>query len=211
MTKTGIAALRHHAIFGALALLTAVLVSTPETRAEEQGARAFLEALSERAVVKLTDPSAGDGEKEDRFRDLMAEGFDLPLIGKFVLGANWKSATPEQQKEFADVFETALVQRFLPMFKDHADESLELTGVRRDQGNPKLIFIDSKISRPEGEPYAVEWRIRARSNDYKILDVSAEGVSMILTLRQEYDEVVEDSGVDGLIAALRSMTGSGGS
>ena len=58
------------------------------------------------------------------------------------------------------------------------------------------------IHRSEGEDISVVWRIRHKGDNYKVLDIVAEGVSMAISLRHEYGTVVKTNGVDGLIAMM---------
>ncbi len=183
--------------------LSAFLATEQAAADNSQKAAAFMSELSQRAIEKLADPSVSEEERKQRFRKLMETAFDLPAIGKFVLGINWRRASPEQRQDFIDAFEDIQIQRFLPMFSDYAGEKLEITKVRRDQNKSGLFFINSTVMRPEGEPVFIEWRLRHQSDHYKILDVKAEGVSMALTLRAEYGEVVQNYGIDGLIDRLR--------
>ena len=55
----------------------------------------------------------------------------------------------------------------------------------------------------EGEDISVVWRIRHKGDNYKVLDIVAEGVSMAISLRHEYGTVVKANGVDGLSAMMR--------
>ena len=194
----------HRTNLPVIGLATMMFLAVNGARADdsEEAAR-FLTELSQHAIDKLTDATASEEEKEQRFRDLMESSFDLPRIGKFVLGVNWRRASPEQRQEFIDAFEDVQVKRFLPMFAEYSDESLLVTKVRQDQKRPELFFVGSKIQRPQGEPYFVEWRLRRRADRYKILDVATEGVSMAVTLRNEYGSVAKTHGIDGLIARLR--------
>jgi phospholipid transport system substrate-binding protein len=170
-------------------------------------AAAFLTALSQQAIQKLTDAAASEDEKEQRFRELMETSFDLPRIGKFVLGINWRRASPEQRQTFIDAFEDLQVKRFLPVFAEYSNEKFLVTKVRRDQNRPGLFFVDSMVRRSQGEPYLVEWRLHRHADRYKILDVATEGVSMAVTLRNEYGSVAKQHGIDGLISRLRAKAG----
>ena len=193
-------------ILPVIGLAAALLVAVEGARAndDEEAAR-FLTELSQQAIEKLTDATASEAEKEQRFRELMQTSFDLPRIGKFVMGINWRRASPEQRRRFIEAFEDVQVQRFLPMFAEYSGESLQVTKVRQDQKKPDLFFVGSKVNREKGEPYALEWRVRHRDTGYKILDVKTEGVSMAVTLRNEYGSVAKKHGIDGLIARLRDM------
>lgn len=171
--------------------------------AQSMSAGDFLLSTADEAMAQLTAPDLSDAEKERRFRALMDKAFDIPRISKFVLGVNWRRATPEQREEFVEVFKQSNTKRFLPLFAEYADDKIEVTKERQDANNPKLYFVTTQLNRAQGEPISVEWRISDVDNQYKILDASAEGVSIVLSLRQEYGEVVQTSGVDGLIAELK--------
>ena len=195
-------------IFPVIGLAAAMLFDLGVAKADDsKEAAAFLTALSQQAIQKLTDAAASENEKEQRFRELMETSFDLPRIGKFVLGINWRRASPEQRQNFIDVFEDIQVKRFLPMFAEYSGEKLLVTKVRRDQSRPELFFVNSTIRRPKGEPYFVEWRLHRDADRYKILDVATEGVSMAVTLRNEYGSVAKQHGIDGLISQLRKKAG----
>jgi len=184
--------------------------TSQDARAEPpQDARAFLQGLSERALEELVQNEIDAAERERRFRTLFNESFDLEAIGRFVLGAHWRSASEAQRLAFLDVFEDSVVQRFLPLFAEYSGESLEISGERRDANSPKHVFVATTVRRSEGEPLKVEWRIRQEDSNYRILDVIAEGVSMAITLRQEYSSVIKQFGIDGLVEQLRAKVDAG--
>lgn len=168
-------------------------------------ARTFLASLGERAIHVARDKAAPKEDRETRIRALLREGFDLKIIARLVLGKHWRKMDEEQRKEFVVVFEDAMVQQSLTIFGRYTSETFDITTVGPDRTNPKLIAISTNIKRSNGAAAKVDWRLRKRGQDYKIIDIVAEGVSMALTLRQEYSAVIERSGgkVDGLIKELR--------
>ena len=80
----------------------------------------FLSELADRAVDELTEPGIAETEKERRFRALVAEGFDIPAIGRFVIGKYWRRADQADQDQFLEAFEDMIVWRFLPLFADYS-------------------------------------------------------------------------------------------
>ena len=169
----------------------------------------FLADLGERAVEELNDEAADAQEREQRFRALFNDSFDIPAIGKFVLGLHWRKASESQREDFLSVFEDAIVQRFLPMFEDYNGETFVINELRRDANNPEHVFVNSTITQNDGQSYEVEWRVREDQAGYQILDIVAEGVSMAITLRQEYSSVAQSMGIDGLVDALRKKLAAG--
>ncbi|MCG8597762.1 MAG: ABC transporter substrate-binding protein [Kiloniellales bacterium] len=186
-----------------LALPPAALAADEEPMSGK--ARTFLASLGERAIHVAQDKAAPKADRETRIRALLREGFDLDIISRLVLGKHWRKMSDSQRDEFVGVFENAMVQQSLTIFGGYTNETFDITSVGPDPTNPKLIAITTNIKRSNGATAKVDWRLRKRGQDYKIIDIVAEGVSMALTLRQEYGAVIERSGgkVDGLIEELR--------
>jgi len=171
----------------------------------------FLSQLQDEAASRLGDASVSAQEKEDHFRKLFKQNFDLPAIGSFVIGRYWRGAAQEEQKEFLGVFEDAMVQRFLPLLAENSSERFQIGNVTPDRANERIVLIATRIDRSEGEPYNVTWRVRESDGTFKILDIVAEGVSMAITLRSEYGTVLKNNGgkLPPLTEALRAKVASG--
>ncbi len=201
-----------HRTFPLTLIVLAGLIAAPASAALGGAVEAgqFLVALNASALENLNDTTIDEDQKQERFRILARDSFDLPRISKFVLGINWRRATPEQREAFLDVFEDVNLQRFMPMFAKYAEQRFTVDKTRQDKKKPRLYFVDSTIHRGEAEPVSIEWRIIKVDDRYRILDVVAEGVSMALTLRNEYGAVVKNKGVDGLIEMLRDKVNENG-
>jgi phospholipid transport system substrate-binding protein len=189
--------------------LAGVVWSGSQVFANTGDAGEFLLALNRNAVAQFNDASLSDEVKEQRFREMADQTFDIPSISKFVLGVNWRRATPEQRQAFIDIFKEVNTQRFLPMFSEYRDQKFSITQVRQDDNKPDLYFVSSMIDRSEGAPITIEWRLFRKDDTFHVLDVKAEGVSMVLTLRKEYSSVINNVGIDGLIEQLRDKIDKG--
>lgn len=174
-------------------------------------AAAFLADLQEKAAARLGDTSITEKEKEDNFRRLFNENFDVPAIGRFVVGRYWRAASEADQQAFLKVFEDAMVQRFLPLLAENSSERFQIGSVTPDRANDNMALIDSRIDRNGAEPYRVSWRVRENDGSFKILDIVAEGVSMAITLRSEYGSVLKNNGgrLPPLTEALREKVARG--
>ncbi len=171
-------------------------------------ARDFLASLSERAIHVAQDKAAPRDDREARIRAILREGFDLKVLSRLVLGKHWRKLDKAQRNEFVGVFEDAMVQQTLTIFGRYTGQTFDIVKVGADRTNPRLIAILTNVARSNGALAKVNWRIRKDGEDYKIVDIVAEGVSMALTLRQEYSAVIERSGgkVEGLIKELRKSS-----
>ncbi len=162
---------------------------------------AFIGQLRDSAVKELTDKSVPHEQRKQRFRQLLAEGFDIPAIGSFVTAKYWRRADAAAQQDFLDVFQDVMTLRFLPIF-DHFEEGMELkvNRVVNDKDSPRVIDVFSTLVRPTGEPVSIAWRILETDNVYQIVDVRVENLSMAITLRSEYTSLLQRH--NGNMAAL---------
>jgi phospholipid transport system substrate-binding protein len=189
------------AAFTAVAALVAL--GMPARADANTEARAFIQKLADAAMTTVAVKGLADEERAQRFRTLFVDTFDLPEIGKLVLGRYWRVATPAQQQEFLILFEDIQVYTWTRRFKDYSGEMLEITAIA-PEGETDML-VDSRIKRERLEPVNVNWRLRKHADGFKVLDIKVEGASMAFTHRAEYTSVIQGAGgqVEGLLAAMR--------
>ncbi len=162
-------------------------------------------------MAELTDESIPADQRKERFRRLFKDNFDIPAIGRFVLGRYWRPADEAERGEFLAVFEDVMVDRFAPQFAGYAGTKFKIGAIREVKEDNQLM-VNSTVAPPNSEVVEVDWRLRSGDGGFKVLDVVAQGVSMALTLRSEYASVLKSSGgkIDALIAMLRERTAKAG-
>jgi phospholipid transport system substrate-binding protein len=186
------------------AIILAALLGLPVCAASSasdapQDAQAFISGLADQAIAALTPPGISHGERETRARALLNDNFAVPTIGQFVLGRYWRTATPEERKEYLDLFEELIVVTYVDRFSRYSGERLKVTRTVSDNESGDTI-VYSEISRPAGQPIEVGWRVRKYASSFKIVDVYVEGVSMGQTQRSEFSSVIRNNG--GSLTAL---------
>jgi len=182
----------------------------PSAASSAEQAGHFISEMTDAAIERLTDDSVPAAQREERFRELFRANFDIRAIGRFVLARYWRAADETEQQQFLEVFEDVMVRRFAPQFSGYAGTGLQVTKVQPLNESGQFM-VTTRIEPPNGEPFAVDWRVRHSNDDFKVLDVIGEGISMALTLRSEYTSVIKSNGgVGALIEQLRRQVESGG-
>ena len=171
---------------------------------DEDPALAFIQSLGDQAVASLRDNLDSPFEvREAAFREVMVRGFDIPIVGRFVLGRHWRTATKEQRREYMAVFVDFIVRVYASRFDSYGGELFTARSVIDDESGDKIVR--AQIVRPSGgDPIGVDFRVRMRDEGYKVIDVSVEGISMLHTHRVEFASVVNRKGIDGLLGDLRA-------
>ena len=194
-------------IFAAAVIGLAVLVfATGASRASSNGdpALTFIQSLGDQAIEALRDNlDSTFEEREAAFREVMVRGFDIPVVGRFVLGRHWRTATREQRKDYMAIFVDFIVRVYASRFDSYGGELFTARSVIDDESGDKIVRAE--IVRPSGgDPIGVDFRVRMRDEGYKVIDISVEGISMLHTHRVEFASVINRKGIDGLLGDLRA-------
>ncbi len=184
-----------------------ILVSM-EDEAFIDGAKSFVSGIAERGLGLLANDSMSQKEHEAAFRDLLNDNFDMKTIGRFALGRYWRTSTPEERTEYLKLFNEMVVSVYTRRFSEYNGEELKVVGARKDGDSDALVT--SKIVPKDGsQSVTVDWRIRFKKDEYKVIDIIVEGVSMSLTQRSDFASVIQRGGgnVEVLLAHLRTDKG----
>jgi len=195
--------LRLPALFSAAALALVVFCA-PAPAMQAADPSALINQLVNQAINVIVDKNSTENLREQKFRSLLQTGFDIPRISHFVLGRYWNVATDDQRKLFSELFEDWIVRTYAARFGQYSGEKIQVIGTR-SEGPTTTVVISQFVSPSGGPPAKVEWVVRKGSDDnYSIVDVSVEGVSMALTQRDEIAAVADRNGgtIDGLNHAM---------
>ena len=180
----------------------AVARPAAETAAEDpEGARAFILALSDDALRVLDDTTLTQQERDDRYRDILSEGFALDYIARLVLGRHGRKATKEQMEEYTRIFPDYILNIYVHRLTEYGDEQFIVSDTA--PAGKKDLYVRSEIVRPNGPPVAADWRVRIRKGEFKIIDLKIEGISMASTQRERFAAKIAEVGIAGLIQSLK--------
>ncbi len=195
--------------FGGLSTLFCVLFSiSVQASTTYADSGAFVKALGNRAIELLTSTQISDEEQAMRFRTLLREGFAVDKIGRFVLGKYRRKATIEELKEFLELFENYIVSLYSSAFRNYSGETFVVSRVVNTRNAHDTMVVTHINPETDPNPTKVVFQVRNWKGVYKVLDIKIQGVSMILTQRDEFTGLIRNNGgkVAALISALRKKT-----
>jgi len=151
--------------------------------------------------------SASPEQKLAGFEELFRSDFDVPGLGRFVLGRFWRVFTPFEQQEFLSLFERYVVLTYSEKLSDYTEDGgcPRVTGSRPD---PDGVVVSSQIARGRAaQPIKVDWRLTAQNGSYRISDIIIEGLSMAANGRSQLEGVVERNGgrPQAILAVMRQQ------
>jgi phospholipid transport system substrate-binding protein len=195
--------LSRRAAAAAALLLAAAWSPAAPAGAQDGTAEAFIERLGRQTVGTLAEKSAPTPERVARLKGVLNQAADLPYIARVIMGRYWRQATEAQQAEYLRLFDALVLQTMAERIDSYAGQTFEVTGSRKADDTDTVV--STNILTPSGGPtYRVDWRVRqGEDGGFKLIDIVAEGVSLVLTQRSEVNDIVGRSGIDGLLAEMR--------
>src|SRR3978361_924736 len=140
-------------------------------------AAAFVKSTGDRLVAIVNGPGAA-ATKPAAMTKILNADVDVDGIARFCLGRYWRQATPEQQKQYLQVFHEVLVTIVTSKLGEH--QGVKLT-IGRSHPQDEDVVVSTTVERPNNPPIAVDWITSNPGSNPKIVDVVAEGTSLRLT------------------------------
>ncbi len=169
-------------------------------RAAPEDDAAWIDGLHQRAETILRGPTNVEADRTRRLEGLIVEGFDLPALGTFALGRHAKDAEPVQIERFQDLFGGYALRNYTRYLAGTGTKPFFVDRGRRI-GDDETV-VKTRLGLADDEDLEVVWHVRNEDGDRKIVDLFVEGVSMALTLRQEFGSVIGAGGMESLLDAL---------
>src|SRR3954451_16347198 len=167
------------------------------------GAEKFVPGLADQAIALSRKVAGNPAAHTAELTALLDRSTYVALVGRLVLGRQWRSMDEAQRREYQGMFRdyvlAGLVRRLGGV---EGIERVDVTGSRLAQGEDSMVGTRIKLGRG-AQPANVEWRVRQAGDSYKIIDVVVEGVSLVVSNRNQFGSIVNQRGVDGLLDQLR--------
>jgi len=148
------------------------------------------------------DLQAGNQAKvKQLIESKLAPHFDFSRMTALAMGRNWRNATPAQQKALIDEFRTLLVRTYSGALSNYRDNTMDYAPLRTNPGDTE-VTVRTSVRRPGQAPVQIDYSMAKTPDGWKAYDVIVAGVSLVTNYRDEFNDAVKSSGVDGLIKML---------
>tara|TARA_B100001057_G_C22597315_1_gene851386 strand:- start:114 stop:716 length:603 start_codon:yes stop_codon:yes gene_type:complete len=152
----------------------------------------FVSNFADSAIGILSDISVSEGERNNKFTDLVMSAIDLNLISKFVLSKSWKNATDDQKGRYLKAFKDYFINSYANKLDQYSGEQVEVVDAE-EAG--KYVIVNSYIYREGTDTLKInlKWRILNRNGEIKIIDLNIEGISLIIAQREEFQSFLANN------------------
>jgi len=182
-----------------------VLSSATDVYAGDPSSR--VHTVVDKVIGILKDQAlAGDKQTAARraaIRQVVGEIFDFEEMAKRTLAQHWKNKSAAEQQEFVSLFADFLEKNYIKKIEMYKDEKISIAGERVDNGRAQVKTIIVTSDKTE---IPIEYKMHVKAGDWRIYDVSIEGVSMVNNYRSQFASIINNKSYEELRRQLQERS-----
>ncbi|MDR4505406.1 MAG: ABC transporter substrate-binding protein [Candidatus Scalindua sp.] len=177
-------------------LLSHVVTADVQSEAEK-----VLKASVNEVFTILSDEGLTLEQKKEKVITIITKVFNLPLMAKLSVGKKyWSKFHPEQKTEFINLFIKDFQDFYVDKINLFSDEKIEFL--------PPIFMDKKKVKIPtllhsKDKKFSILYMMFKSRDGWKIYDVSIEGVSILHTGRQQFQNILAGGKVEDLLTKMR--------
>ena len=167
----------------------------------------FVYDFAASAINILSDESLNNNDKNIQFTDLVMSSIDIDFISQIVLGKYWKLISDDQKSDYLKAFRAYFISSYANRLDQYSGEKVVVIS---SNAAKKYVIVKTNIVREGTETLKIEldWRLIKRDGSTKIVDLSIEGISLIIAERETFLSFLNNNegNLDTLIMMMQSKT-----
>jgi phospholipid transport system substrate-binding protein len=192
-------------------LILAMMMWSPAGRADTTLAQAPDAALKGavdqvQAMVKrhYAEYKADQTKFVQVLNDVVVPRFDVEGISRLVLGAHYRSASPDQRSRFAAAFTDMLVRTYANTMLDNYKAGKLIWMTPRLSADGTDATVNTTLTLDNGQSFFIDFRLHRVEDDWKVLDISVEEISLVLNFRTQFNAEIRRSNLDDVITRMQN-------
>ena len=171
-----------------------------------------LKLVVDKVLTILKDPAYAAPEKKAERNKLIhqtATGtFDWEEMARRTLGPHWRDITPEQQKQFIDIFVDFLERTYISKIDLFLQEAKDFTAknisyLKETIEQERYAMVETKILLNDKE-LPLNYKLINKNGSWVVYDLTIEGVGLVSNYRTQFNEILANGSFATLIDKLKA-------
>ena len=148
-----------------------------------------LKSVIDQVIKIVQDPKykKDKAKRRAKMRSIINPKFDYEEMGKRSLGKkDWMARTPEERKQFIDLFGKLLENSYASKIESYQDEKIEY-GDEIVKG--RYAMVKTRIVRKD-DTINVDYKLIRDNGQWRVYDFVIEDVSMIRNYRSQFSKII---------------------
>jgi phospholipid transport system substrate-binding protein len=135
-------------------------------------------------------------------REIIVPHMDFNTMSALALGEHWGKLTNAEQACFSNSFKNLLVERYAYILLSYRDQNIHYQSAK-PIGEKDYISIRQTLTRPDTKPLTLEYPMLPENNNWKVVDLVVDGVSLIRNYRKMFNKEIKQQGFKNFIASFQ--------
>ena len=137
--------------------------------------------------------------REKKINQIVTPIFDFPLMAKLVLGRkHWPKLTVSQRQKFTGLFIKKLRTSYRKKISLYTNEEVLFKPAIKKKST---VYIPMEL-KTKDKKIALMHKLRKVEKRWKVYDVEIQGISILLTYRSQFDDILSRGTVEDLLSRL---------
>lgn len=187
-------------------LVAALLTLGSSAWASESTPADLIQATAGNLLEQIDQRRDEFRQNPDQLKDLVRTEL-LPLLdqtysARLILGRHGRGVPAEKIEKFAQALSTLLTDRYsVGLLEFQSRDQMEIMPANAND-NERLTRVRTKIRLENGGAAPVDYAFRKTEAGWKVFDVTVEGVSYVMTFRNQLGPQVASKGIDAVTEDL---------
>src|ERR1700742_1869363 len=125
---------------------------------------------------------------------------DFTRTTRLVMGRNWNTATPEQQKQIVEQFKMLLIRTYSGALAQVRNQTAQYKPFRASPDDTDVVVRSVVMN--NGAPVELDYRLYKTAQGWRVYDINVLGAWLIQAYQQQFNEQIQQHGVSGLVQFL---------
>ena len=184
-------------IQGAMTTAVAQGASEQPSQVIDDAANGLLKALNANRAEYRKDPA----KVQALVDQYILPHVDTQFAAQLVLGRYWRTATPQQRERFINAFYHSMLNNYGAAIVEFTSNTLKVFPSRIGAGSQNAT-VRTEMTRTSGPPVNVNYYMHMTPQGWKAWDVVIDGVSYVMSYRQDFGSQIAQQGIDSVINKL---------
>lgn len=181
-------------------ILSCLSLSAYSANDDKMAVDNYVNQLIRDGLDVCNDESLDQDAKIAKTKKLILANLDLNWMAKFTLGVYRRTLTPEQIKQFTEVYSNYVSKAYADLVKNYNGQEPKVQQVRvLDEGE---FMVEMLIGTAKVNYLVRQVKGTSDKTNLKVSDVITEGVSLINSQQSEFMNILSNSDFDKLIDEL---------
>jgi len=183
-----------------LSILSVALLGTHARAASTDAPKQVIQEAMDEVLGVLKDKNKPSADRQKRIEDIAYARFNFDRMSKLVLAKNFKTMSDAQKEGFAQEFKKHLSLTYGRRLESYSNEKIDVGAAREEKNGD--VSVKTKIEGGAANGVEIEYRMHEDAGQWRVIDVTIEGVSLIANFRSQVQDIIRAEGPDKLIEKL---------